>query len=77
MNPVFLDLARSDFRDSQVSEERRQVDATSPVLAVDVLLIALPLRDDVVLVQVMFRDIAKGSQLTAPVVGEGVTVTES
>ena len=60
MNPVFLDLARSDFRDSQVSEERHQVDATSPVLALDVLLVTLSLRDDVVLVKVVFRDLAKG-----------------
>jgi len=59
MNPVFLDLARSDFRDAEVAEQRHQVDAASPVLAVDVLFVTLSLGDDVVLMQVVFGHVAK------------------
>ena len=60
MNSVFLDLSRSDLGDAQVPEERDQVNARPPVLAFYISLVALPLGDDVVVVQVMCRDFAKG-----------------
>ena len=79
---VFLDPAGRDFRDAQVLEERDQVNARPPVLAVYISLVVLPLRLDVVLVQVVGRDFAKGlfgfdlsgaefpAQLQVPVLGD-------
>jgi hypothetical protein len=60
VNSVFLDLSRGDLGDAQVPEERDQVEARSPVLAFHISLVALPLGHDVVLMQVMLRNLAKG-----------------
>ena len=60
VDSIFLDLSRGDLGDAQVPEERDQVKARAPVLAFHIALVALPLGDDVVLVQVMGRDLAKG-----------------
>ena len=60
VNSVFLDLSRGDLGDAQVPEERDQVNARSPALGVHISLVALPVRRDVVLVQVMGRGFAKG-----------------
>jgi hypothetical protein len=57
-NPVFLNLL-AVISESQVPEERRQVDAASPVLAVNISLVALSLRHDLGLMQVMLS-LAKG-----------------
>ena len=82
VNSVFLDLSRSDLGDAQVLEERDQVNARPPVLAVYMSLVALPQRHGVVLVQVVGRDFAKGlfgfdlsgaefpAQLQVPVLGD-------
>ena len=59
MNAVFLDLAGSDFREAQMAEERHQVHLRPPVLAFDVDLAALALRDDVVFAQVLFGSLAE------------------
>ena len=60
VNSVFLDLSCGDLRDVQVPEERDQVNARPPVLAIHVLLVALSLRDDIVLAEILFRHVAKG-----------------
>src|SRR5271154_7595459 len=60
MNSVFLDLAGGDFREAQRAEERHQVHARPPVLAVDVDLAALTLCDEVVFAQELFRGFAEG-----------------
>src|SRR6266851_3015557 len=60
MNSIFLDLAGGNFREAQGAEERHQVHARPPVLAVDVDLAALALRDEVVLAQELFRGFAEG-----------------
>ena len=82
VNSVFLDLSCGDLGDVQVPEERDQVNARPPVLAVYISLVVLPLRLDVVLVQVVGRDFAKGlfgfdlsgaefpAQLQVPVLGD-------
>src|SRR3984957_11061127 len=60
MNPVFLDFAGGNFREAKGAEERHQVHARSPVLAVDIDLAALALGDEVVLAQKLFRSFAEG-----------------
>jgi hypothetical protein len=60
VNSVFLDLSCLDLRDAQVPQEGDQVNARPPVLAIHVLQVALSLRDDVVLAQILFRHLAKG-----------------
>ena len=82
VDSVFLDLSCGDLGDAQVLEERDQVNVRPPVLAVYISLVALALRHDVVLVQVVGRDFAKGlfgfdlsgaefsAQLRVPVLGD-------
>src|ERR1700722_6144675 len=60
MNPVFLDFAGGNFREAKGAEERHEVHARPPVLAVDVDLAALALGDEVVLAQELFRGFAEG-----------------
>ena len=60
VNPVLLNLAGGDFREAQGAEERHQVHRRPPVLAFDVDLAALALRDDVVFAQVLVRGFAEG-----------------
>ena len=48
MNAVVLDLAGSNFRQAQLTEERHQVPLRAPLLAFHVDFAALALRDDVV-----------------------------
>ena len=55
VNSVFLNLAGGDFREAQMAEEGDQVDSRTPVQALDVVLAALTLRDDVVFAEVLVR----------------------
>ena len=73
----------------KVPEEGDQVNARPPALAVYISLVALPLRHDVVLAQVMGRDFTKGlfgldfsgaefsAQLQLPVLGDLLGLREA
>ena len=60
VNPVVLNLAGGDFREAHMAEERDQVDGRAPVLALDVILAALALGDDVVFAEILLGGFAEG-----------------
>ena len=82
VNAVLLYGSRCDFGEAHLPEKRNKVIARPPVLALDVVLVSLALRDDVVFLQILFGGFAVGlfgldlsiaelaPQLEVPVLGD-------